>query len=137
MLNQLRFVTVVGLLALSMGVHAEEQTRVFAAASLTNALNDVAAQWVKAGHPTPSLAYASSSSLAKQIDSGAPADIFASADLTWMDFLDEHGRIAAGSRVNLLGNQLVLIAPKGRPVAVRDDCRIRLRRRLFGQTVHR
>ena len=96
MLNQLRFVAVVGLLALSIGAHAEEQTRVFAAASLTNALNDVAAQWTKAGHPAPSLAYASSSSLAKQIDSGAPADIFASADLTWMDFLDDHGRHRRG-----------------------------------------
>ncbi len=66
----------------------------------------------------PSLAFAASSALAKQIDSGAPADVFASADLTWMDYLDERGRIATGSRVNLLGNELVLIAPKGRSVNV-------------------
>ena len=118
MQSQLRIVTLVALLASSIGVRAEQQTRVFAAASLTNALNDVAAQWKNAGHPAPSLAFASSSSLAKQIDSGAPVDVFASADVTWMDYLDDRGRIVAGSRVNLLGNELVLIAPKRRPVVV-------------------
>ena len=80
------------------GYHSDKQQEArrhcaFAAASLTNALNDVAAQWTKAGHPAPSLAYASSSALAKQIDSGAPADIFASADLVWMEYLEDHGRI--------------------------------------------
>lgn len=118
MLSLFRFVALIGLLAVSLASSAEEPARVFAAASLTNALNDIAAQWKKAGHPNPSLAFAASSALAKQIDSGAPADLFASADLTWMDFLDEHGRIVRDSRVNLLGNQLVLIAPKGKPVAV-------------------
>ena len=118
MRNPFRSFAVVGLLAFSLGVSAEEQTRVFAAASLTNALTDAAAQWTKAGHPAPSLAFASSSALARQIDSAAPADIFASADLTWMDFLGDRGRIVAGSRVNLLGNELVLIAPKGRAIKV-------------------
>ncbi len=116
--NPLRIVSLIGLLALSIGLHAEEPARVFAAASLTNALNDVGAAWKNVGHPLPSLAYAASSALAKQIDSGAPADVFASADSTWMDFLDERGRIAVGTRVNLLGNVLVLVAPKGRPVSV-------------------
>ena len=51
-------------------------------------------------------------------DSGAPADVYASADLMWMKFLDDHGRIVTGSRVDLLGNDLVLIAPKGQPVSV-------------------
>lgn len=100
-------------------VMAEEPVRVFAAASLTNALNDIAAQWEKAGHPKPSLAYAASSALAKQIEAGAPADMFASADLNWMSYLDERGRIAANSRVNLFGNTLVLIAPKGRAFPVK------------------
>jgi molybdate transport system substrate-binding protein len=113
-----RIVALIGLLAASMHSNAEEPTRVFAAASLTNVLSDIAAQWKKAGHPNPSLAFAASSVLAKQIDSGAPADVFASADLTWMDFLDDHGRIVKDSRVNLLGNRLVLIAPKGKPVVV-------------------
>ena len=118
MLSPIRIVALIGLLAISLCANAEEQTRVFAAASLTNALNDVAAQWKKEGHPAPSLAFAASSALAKQIDSGAPVDVFASADLKWMDFLDERGRIIKNSRVDLLGNTLVLIAPKGKPVAV-------------------
>jgi molybdate transport system substrate-binding protein len=118
MLTLFRFVALIGLLGASLVANAEEQTRVFAAASLTNALNDIAVQWQKAGHPNLSLAFAASSTLAKQIDSGAPADVFGSADLTWMDFLGDHGRIVKESRVNLLGNQLVLIAPKGKPVNV-------------------
>jgi molybdate transport system substrate-binding protein len=88
--------------------------RVFAAASLTNALNDIGAEWQKAGHPKPSLAYGSTSTLAKQIEAGAPADLFASADLSWMDYLDQRGWIIADTRANLLGNQLVLIVPKGK-----------------------
>jgi len=116
--NPLRILTLIGSLATSFGLHAEEPARVFAAASLTNALTDVGAAWKQAGHPLPSLAFAASSALAKQIDSGAPADVFASADLAWMDYLDERGRVAPGSRVNLLENELVLIAPKGRSVNV-------------------
>lgn len=114
----LRIVALIGLLVASLGARAEEPARVFAAASLTNALTDVGMAWKQAGHPAPSLAFAASSALAKQIDAGAPADVFASADLTWMDYLDERGRIATGSRVNLLGNALVLIAPKGRSLKV-------------------
>ncbi len=90
----------------------------FAATSLTNAFTDIAAQWQKAGHPLASVAFGSSSALAKQIDSGDPADVFASADLYWMDYLDERGRIISGSRVNLLGNSIVLIVPKGRSFKV-------------------
>jgi len=106
-----------GLLALflcSTAAHAEQPVRVFAAASLTNALNDISAEWQKAGHPKPSLAYGSSSTLAKQVEAGAPVDIFASADLTWMDYLDQRGWVQTKSRANLLGNDLVLIVPKGK-----------------------
>ena len=99
---------------LSPILHAEEQVRVFAAASLTNALNDVAAEWQKEGHPKPSLVYAGSSALAKQIEAGAPADVFASADLLWMDYLDQRGSIETNTRVHLLGNALVLVVPKGK-----------------------
>jgi len=102
------------LFALSMPACAEQPVRVFAAASLTNALDDIAVQWQKAGHPKPSLAYGSSSTLAKQIEAGAPADVFASADLTWMDYLDQRGWVVASTRANLLGNDLVLIVPKGK-----------------------
>jgi molybdate transport system substrate-binding protein len=102
------------LVAFSACGHAEEVVRVFAAASLTNALRGAAAGWQKHGHPAPSLAFGASSALARQIEAGAPADLFASADLQWMDYLDARGRIASGSRVNLLGNTLVLIVPSGR-----------------------
>src|SRR5688572_20355843 len=114
----LRRLALLTLFALSSPALAEQPVRVFAAASLTNALNDIATEWETAGHPRPSLAYAASSALAKQIEAGAPADVFASADMTWMDYLDQRGRIAAGTRVNLLGNDLVLIVPKGKTVAV-------------------
>jgi molybdate transport system substrate-binding protein len=108
----------IGLLVGSAVLYAEGSVRVFAAASLTNALTDIGAKWKAAGHAAPSLAFASSSALAKQIDSGAPADVFASADSTWMDYLDQRGKIDEGSRADLLGNELVLIAPKGKPVTV-------------------
>src|SRR5262245_60690121 len=109
---------IVGLTALSLvicnAVRAEQATRVYAAASLTDAMNDIAAAWVKENHPQPKLVYAASSTLAKQIESGAPADIFASADVKWMDYLDTRRKIASATRVNLLGNALVLVAPKGK-----------------------
>src|ERR1700688_1840725 len=104
---------VIGLLATSSGLYAEEPVRVYAAASLTNALGDVATQWQKAGHPAPILVFGASSALAKQIEAGAPADLYASADVSWMDYLDARDRIIQSSRNNLLGNELVLIAPKG------------------------
>lgn len=110
----LRLVALLAFGLASLSTRAEDAVRVFAAASLTNALNDIGAQWGKAGHAAPSLAYAASSALAKQIEAGAPADVFVSADLTWMDYLDARGKIIAGSRTQLLGNTLVLIVPKGR-----------------------
>ncbi len=91
---------------------AEEPTRVFAAASLTTALDDVASQWQTHGHPQPVIAYGGSSALARQIEAGAPVDVFASADGTWMDYLEQRDRIATETRIDLLGNALVLIAPK-------------------------
>ena len=109
--------TLVWLLSGTVG-HAEETVRVFAAASLTNALNDIAARWQADGHAKPSLAFGGSSTLARQIESGAPADLFASADLTWMDYLDDRGLIDPASRIDLLGNELVLIAPRGKSFLV-------------------
>jgi molybdate transport system substrate-binding protein len=113
----LSFLAVVLSIASDVG-RAEEQVRVFAAASLTNAMNDVSARWEADGHAKPSLAFGGSSMLAKQIEAGAPADLFASADLSWMDYLDQKGLIDRSSRVNLLGNELVLIAPRGRSFPV-------------------
>jgi molybdate transport system substrate-binding protein len=85
---------------------------VFAAASLKNALDGVSAAWQKATGKHVEISYAASSTLAKQIENAAPADLFISADLKWMDYLDSRKLIVHDSRVNLLGTALVLIAPK-------------------------
>jgi molybdate transport system substrate-binding protein len=85
---------------------------VFAAASLKNALDDANAAFTKATGIKVVASYAASSALAKQIEQGAPADVFVSADLQWMDYAAAHQLIKADTRVNLLGNRLVLIAAK-------------------------
>ena len=85
--------------------------KVFAAASLKNALDDAAQAFTKQSGQTISVSYAASSALAKQIEQSAPADIFISADLDWMDYLEERKLLLEGTRKNLLGNDLVLIAP--------------------------
>ena len=84
---------------------------VFAAASLKNALDDTNAAFTKATGVKVTASYAASSALAKQIEQGAPADVFISADLQWMDYVGERKLIKPDTRVNLLGNKLVLIAP--------------------------
>lgn len=94
---------------------AEAPLTVFAAASLTDAMKDVSAAWVKQGHPALRLSLASSSTLARQIEQGAPANLFGSADLKWMDYLDKRGLLVAGTRRDLLSNDLVLVVPAGAP----------------------
>jgi molybdate transport system substrate-binding protein len=84
---------------------------VFAAASTKTALDAVAVAWKADTGKRVSIAYASSAALAKQVEQGAPADIFISADLKWMDYLDKAKLIRAGTRQNLFGNKLVLIEP--------------------------
>jgi len=91
---------------------------VFAAASLKNALDDAAKIYQAKTGEKVTISYAASSALAKQIESGAPADIFFSADLDWMDYLQEKKLIDADSRHTLLGNTLVLIAPKDSTVSL-------------------
>ena len=85
---------------------------VFAAASLKNALDDANAAFNKATGVKVVASYAASSALAKQIEQGAPADMFISADLQWIDYVAGKNLIKPDTRVNLLGNRLVLIAPK-------------------------
>ena len=85
---------------------------VFAAASLKNALDAVNAQWHKETGKKVSISYAASSALAKQLEQGAPAQIFISADLDWMDYVAGKNLIKSDTRSNLLGNRIVLIAPK-------------------------
>ena len=84
---------------------------VLAAASLKEALDDVSTQFQRAGSYKVAVAYAASSALARQVENGAPADVFISADLDWMDYVDQRKLLRAGTRVNLLRNRLVLIAP--------------------------
>ena len=84
---------------------------VFAAASLKTALDAIAAAWRRESGKEAAISYAASSTLAKQIDNGAPAELFMSADQDWMDYLLQHNLIDRKTRVDLLGNRLVLIAP--------------------------
>lgn len=85
---------------------------VFAAASMKNALDEVNAAYAAKTGTKVTASYAASSALAKQLEQGAPADAFISADLDWMDYSAGKKTINAASRVNLLGNKIVLIAPK-------------------------
>jgi len=92
---------------------------IFAAASLKNALDEIATAWTKeTGKPAPKISYGASSALAKQLEQGAPADLFISADTDWMDYVDQKGLIKKNTRVSLLGNKIVLIAPRDSAVAV-------------------
>jgi molybdate transport system substrate-binding protein len=84
---------------------------VLAAASLQEALSAAADVWARKGHPRPVIAFAASSALARQIEAGAPADLFFSADEDWMNYLEQRRLLRPGSRVSLLTNDIVLIAP--------------------------
>jgi molybdate transport system substrate-binding protein len=104
------------LFALIAAPHAasaqDKSVTVFAAASMKNALDDVDAAFTKQSGTRVVASYDASSALMKQIEAGAPADVFISADLKWMDYGAERKLIKNDTRVNLLGNELVLIAPK-------------------------
>lgn len=106
-------------LALGAAPAAAQDVTVFAAASLKNALDDIAAQWNAETGKNVVISYAASSALAKQIIEGAPADIFISADLAWIDHVEKAGVVAVGTRKNLLGNSIVLVAPKDSKASVK------------------
>ena len=84
---------------------------VFAAASLNNALHEIDALWVKGGHAAPRDSFAGSGALAHQVQAGAPADLFLSADTKWMDALAKAGLVVPGTRVTFAANALVLVEP--------------------------
>lgn len=86
---------------------------VLAASSLQDALTEAARKWESNGHPAPVLSFAGTSALARQIEGGAPADLFIAADEQWMDELASGEHIKGGSRRDLLGNSLVLVGPTG------------------------
>jgi molybdate transport system substrate-binding protein len=100
---------------------AEEPVTVFAAASLKNAFEDAAAAFTAETRVPLRFSFAASSQLARQIEQGAPADLFASADQEWMDYLAERRLIKAETRLPLLGNRLVLVAPADGPDVVALD----------------
>ncbi|MCH7693375.1 MAG: molybdate ABC transporter substrate-binding protein [Proteobacteria bacterium] len=92
---------------------------VFAAASTTAALSEIAARFAARGKGRAVMSFASSSTLAKQIANGAPADIYLSANPGWMDYLARENAIEPATRLDLLGNRLVLVAPAGSALRVR------------------
>ena len=112
-----RFVLLISLL-LATPALAQDKLVIFAAASLTEALSEAGAAYANAGHPAPVFSFAASSALARQIESGAPAGVFISADEEWMDYLGMRKLIAPDSRISFLGNTLVLVTPKGQPLGV-------------------
>lgn len=113
----MRLLLIALLLLAPLRANAQALT-VFAAASLTDAMKDISALWVKGGHAAPAMSFGSSSTLARQIEQGAPAQVFASADEQWMDYLVKRNMIATDTRHSLLGNDLVLIVPATHPVRV-------------------
>jgi molybdate transport system substrate-binding protein len=113
------FAVIILMLALnSMSAAHAEDVVVFAAASLKNALDNAAHAFEQRGGAPVKISYAASSQLAKQIEAGAPANIFISADLDWMDYVQKRNLIQPASRRNFLGNKLVLVAPAGSGVKV-------------------
>jgi molybdate transport system substrate-binding protein len=109
------------LLALPVAPAAAQSSDIviFAAASLKNALDEINAQWRQETGRKAVISYAASSALARQIEQGAPADLFISADLDWMDYLQQKNLIKPETRANLLGNKIVLIAPKTSTAALK------------------
>lgn len=113
----MRRLLLAALIAVALPAAARAQDLlVFAAASMKTALDEVNAGFRQAG---VKMSYAASSALARQIESGAPADLFISADLDWMDYLEQRNRLKPGTRSTLLGNRIVLIAPADSKASVK------------------
>jgi molybdate transport system substrate-binding protein len=110
----MRLLLVLCLLLTPLVARAQQLT-VFAAASLTDAMKDVSAQWAQDGHQPLRMSFGSSSTLARQIEQGAPANVFASADEKWMDYLSDKKLIVPETRKDLLGNDLVLVVAADKP----------------------
>lgn len=102
----------------------------FAAASLTDVLGELGGQYRVRSGRTVTFSFAASSALARQIEAGARADLFVSADREWMDYLQQRGLIAAASRRDIAGNRLVLVAPADSPARIELGERVDLGRAL-------
>lgn len=104
-------------LGLALPAAAQNGLTIFAAASLRNALDQASIAYAReTGTPPAKISYAASSALARQIEQGAPADLFISADADWMDYLARKSLIQASTRLDLFTNHLALVAPKGSSV---------------------
>lgn len=111
-MNRLHRFHLLSLLLIVTPAHAQEKGPVvLAAASLQESLTEAADAWTARKHPHPVLSFAGSSALARQVEAGAPADLFVSADEPWMDEVAQKGLIRPGTRVSFLANRLVLVAP--------------------------
>ena len=118
--TRFRFALLLAALALLPAAPAAaKDLLVFAAASLKNALDDIDAAYRKETGKAVVVSFAASSALAKQIEAAAPADVFISADLDWMDYLAKKNLIRPDSRSNLLGNGIVLVAPAASTVTAK------------------
>ncbi len=117
-------------LAAGRPAFADGKLTIFAAASLKNALDAAASAWTAESGKEVAISYAASSALARQIEQGAPADIFFSADRDWMNRLIEQQLVAAGSAIDLLGNEIVLIAPADSAIETRIETDFPLARLL-------
>ena len=106
-----RLALLLGLALAAPAIAAPQAPVVLAAASLQESLTAVAEAWERHGHPRPVISFAASSALARQVEAGAPADLFLSADEEWMNYLDQRKLLRPGSRAGLLTNDIVLIAP--------------------------
>ena len=118
------------LCAQACSAESDKKVVVFAAASLTDAITAIAANYEKETNIEIQTSFASSSTLAKQIENGAPADIFISADTKWMQYLKDKKALNDATTVDLLGNQLVLIAPLGKVLNLMPKKVLIMRRRL-------
>lgn len=119
MANKRLLAAVFALSSLLPLVAQADTLKVYAAASLGPALEEIAGLYESEDLGSVSVVSASSSSLARQIENGAPADLFISANIAWVDYLDIKGLLAAQPRQSLAGNRLVLIAPKTKPLTLK------------------
>src|SRR5215208_6503436 len=97
----------------------EQELLVFAAASLTNVLDEIGPAYTQQTKQHVKFSYAASSALARQLEAGARADVFFSADLEWMDYVQARNLIDRSTRRNVLGNRLVLVAPADSKIQVK------------------
>jgi molybdate transport system substrate-binding protein len=126
------FALVVVLAATQSAVAQAAQVTVFAAASLTDALTEIGKEYQRDTGRSVIFSFGASSALAKQIEASSGPDIFVSADSEWMDYLDSRGLVQHDTRKNLLGNHLVLIAPRTSTVNLTIDPHFNLVGALHG-----